>query len=73
MSRFDADNLPEGWALVRASDVCDINPRKHAADVLPADAPVHWERFGPIANHWVPRPRILHPYPNARFYAKHPR
>ena len=32
-----------------------------------------WERFSRIANRWIPRPKILHPYPNVRFYAKHPR
>jgi hypothetical protein len=30
-----------------------------------------WERFAPIAKYWIPRPRILHPYPNARFRAKY--
>jgi group II intron reverse transcriptase/maturase len=34
---------------------------------------LNWERFSRIVSHWIPRPRILHPYPNARFYAKHPR
>jgi group II intron reverse transcriptase/maturase len=32
-----------------------------------------WSRFSTIANRWIPMPRILHPYPNARFYAKYPR
>jgi RNA-directed DNA polymerase len=32
-----------------------------------------WNRFGKTANRWLPPPRILHPYPNQRFYAKHPR
>jgi RNA-directed DNA polymerase len=31
-----------------------------------------WERFGKLADHWIPKPKILHPYPNVRFYAKHP-
>ena len=38
--------LPEGWALVHAQDVCEINPRKPVADALPADAPV---TFVPMA------------------------
>ena len=29
-----------------------------------------WERFGPIADRWLPRPRILHPWPDARFDAR---
>jgi hypothetical protein len=32
-----------------------------------------WERFGSIVTRWLPRPKIVHPYPNQRFYAKHPK
>jgi group II intron reverse transcriptase/maturase len=32
-----------------------------------------WERFGSIANRYLPRPRILHPIPDVRFDAKYPR
>jgi len=32
-----------------------------------------WRRFRRHVDRWLPRPRILHPYPNRRFYAKHPR
>jgi group II intron reverse transcriptase/maturase len=32
-----------------------------------------WARFGKLAAFWIPKPTILHPYPNARFYAKHPK
>jgi RNA-directed DNA polymerase len=31
-----------------------------------------WERFWPLANHHLPEPRVLHPYPLERFYAKYP-
>jgi len=39
-------DLPEGWAMVRPLDVCEINPRKPAADALPTDALVS---FVPMA------------------------
>lgn len=29
-----------------------------------------WKRFGKIAENWIPRPRILHPYPDARLLVK---
>jgi len=29
-----------------------------------------WERFAPLADLWVPTPKILHPYPNQRFDAR---
>ncbi len=32
-----------------------------------------WRRFVRIAEWMIPSPRILHPYPNDRFYAKHPK
>jgi RNA-directed DNA polymerase len=34
---------------------------------------MNWVRFNPIVKQWIPLPTVLHPYPNARFYAKHPR
>ena len=32
-----------------------------------------WERFAQLANDWLPKPRILHPWPERRFAVKHPR
>ena len=32
-----------------------------------------WARFNRIAAAWLPHPRVLHPWPNVRFDAKHPR
>ena len=32
-----------------------------------------WTRFRKVARRWLPRPRVLHPYPHDRFLAKHPR
>ncbi|HET6618702.1 MAG TPA: group II intron reverse transcriptase/maturase [Dongiaceae bacterium] len=32
-----------------------------------------WERMRGIADRWLPSPRILHPWPNARFAVTHPR
>jgi group II intron reverse transcriptase/maturase len=32
-----------------------------------------WERMTKLADEWLPRPRILHPWPNQRFVVKHPR
>jgi group II intron reverse transcriptase/maturase len=31
-----------------------------------------WAKYGPIFDRWIPTPRVLHPYPDARFYATHP-
>jgi len=32
-----------------------------------------WGRTTQVADHWLPKPRILHPWPDARFAVKHPR
>jgi len=34
---------------------------------------VSWERLDALFDRWIPRPRVLHPYPGARFDATHPR
>ena len=32
-----------------------------------------WPRIASIADHWLPKPLIRHPWPSVRFAAKHPR
>ena len=32
-----------------------------------------WARMAKLADDWLPKPRILHPWPNQRFAVKHPR
>ena len=32
-----------------------------------------WERMRKLADDWLPKPRILHPWPRERFAVKHPR
>jgi RNA-directed DNA polymerase len=32
-----------------------------------------WERLSPLFTRWIPRPHVLHPYPEQRFAARHPR
>jgi RNA-directed DNA polymerase len=32
-----------------------------------------WDKVKKIANHWLPKPRILHPWPSKRFAVTHPR
>jgi RNA-directed DNA polymerase len=34
---------------------------------------LNWERMGELADDWLPRPRILHPWPSDRFAVRHPR
>jgi hypothetical protein len=32
-----------------------------------------WQRFDSVSARWLPAPRVLHPYPQVRFDATHPR
>ena len=32
-----------------------------------------WDRVAQLAEEWLPRPRILHPWPSVRFAVRHPR
>ncbi len=32
-----------------------------------------WAKFAKVADHWLPKVKILHPWPSQRFYVKHPR
>jgi len=34
---------------------------------------IPWQRLGPLLDRWIPPPRVLHPYPEQRFAARHPR
>jgi hypothetical protein len=34
---------------------------------------VTWEKMARLARQWLPMPRVLHPWPVARFAVKHPR
>ena len=36
-------------------------------------AKMSWARLQPLLDRWIPPPRVLHPYPDARFSARHPR
>jgi hypothetical protein len=36
-------------------------------------AEMNWQRLNPLLERWIPFPRVLHPYPQARFAARHPR
>src|SRR5215472_18719476 len=32
-----------------------------------------WQRVGKLADDWLPKPKILHPWPHQRFAVKYPR
>ena len=34
---------------------------------------ISWDRIKRLADHWLPSPRVLHPWPDRRFAVTHPR
>jgi RNA-directed DNA polymerase len=43
-----------------------LEHRSHKAEMT-------WERMMKLVNDWLPRPRVLHPWPSQRFAVRHPR
>jgi RNA-directed DNA polymerase len=43
-----------------------LQHRSHKAEMT-------WDRMRKLANDWLPRPRVLHPWPSERFAVRHPR
>ncbi|MEI7606240.1 MAG: group II intron reverse transcriptase/maturase [Rhodospirillaceae bacterium] len=43
-----------------------LERRSHKAKIL-------WERMGQLADDWLPKPKILHPWPEQRYAVRHPR
>lgn len=67
--------IPGNWAAIKALRTQTARLWRHALKRR-SQRQRHrltWERFGPIVERWLPRAKILHPYPNMRFFATHPR
>jgi RNA-directed DNA polymerase len=43
-----------------------LQHRSHKAEMT-------WDRMRKLVNDWLPRPRVLHPWPSQRFAVRHPR
>jgi hypothetical protein len=46
---------------------------KAVAKNAEASQSARWQRLYPLLERWIPFPRVLHPYPQARFAARHPK
>jgi hypothetical protein len=42
-----------------------------AAEPVSQRVEVNWQRLNPLLERWIPFPRVLHSYPQARFAARH--
>jgi hypothetical protein len=66
----------EGWFAVGPEHVVHLQVVRYWLKALCRRSQKHrltWGVFGPRVNLLIPHPRVLHPHPNDRFYAKHPK
>jgi hypothetical protein len=70
---FNYHAIPGNMAALEAFRTQAVRAWLHALRRRSQRARMLWERFGKFADYWIPKPKILHPHPNERFYAKHPK
>jgi hypothetical protein len=70
---FNYHAVPTNWAALGAfrSEITDrwrwtLGRRSEKSALI-------WDRMKKLADDWLPKPRILHPWPNQRFAVTHPR
>ncbi len=34
---------------------------------------MNWQRFNRLIQYWIPKPKVVYPYPEQRFYVRYPR
>ena len=61
------------WKARRYVDANEVFKQLVAQHPENPDYRVRWGRLFPILYRWIPQPRVLHPYPDVRFAATHPR
>ena len=70
---FNYHAVPGNWAALDAFRTQVLRHWRHALRRRGQRSRLPWVRFGKLTDLWIPKPRILHPYPDARFRAKHPK
>jgi hypothetical protein len=70
---FNYHAIPGNYASLETFRTQTIRGWLHALRRRSQRSRMTWQRFATIVNRWIPRPKILHPYPSDRFYAMHPR
>ena len=61
--------VPDNSEALRAFRRRVVRPWQHALWRRSQKGRIPWERMSRLADRWLPQPRILHPWPNARFDA----
>ncbi|HWT80130.1 MAG TPA: group II intron reverse transcriptase/maturase, partial [Candidatus Methylomirabilis sp.] len=65
--------VPTNWAALGAFRDEVIKRWRRALGRRSQKGDLTWARMEKLADDWLPKPRILHPWPNQRFAVRHPR
>jgi RNA-directed DNA polymerase len=70
---FNYHGVPGNLASLRSFRLQVIRRWMRALRRRSQKSRMTWPRLVALAERWLPKPSILHPYPNLRFDARHPR
>ena len=70
---FQYHAVPTNWTALGAFRLGVIDRWRRTLSRRSQKGDVIWARMEKLADDWLPKPRILHPWPNQRFAVKHPR
>ena len=65
--------VPTNWAALAAFRDEVIERWRRSLSRRSQKGDFNWARMTKLADDWLPKPRILHPWPNQRFAVRHPR
>ena len=70
---FNYHAVPTNWAALGAFRAEITKRWRRSLSRRSQKGNLTWARMLKLADDWLPKPRILHPWPNQRFAVKHPR
>jgi group II intron reverse transcriptase/maturase len=70
---FNYHAVPTNWAALGAFRAEITKRWRWSLSRRSQKGNLTWARMLKLADDWLPKPRILHPWPNQRFAVKHPR
>lgn len=70
---FNYHAVPTNWAALGAFRAEITKRWRRTLSRRSQKGDFNWTRMAKLADDWLPKPRILHPWPNQRFAVKHPR
>jgi RNA-directed DNA polymerase len=70
---FNYHAVPTNWAALGAFRAEITERWRRTLSRRSQKGGLTWARMAKLADDWLPKPRILHPWPNQRFTVRHPR